>query len=99
MCQEVKEACFCSCSGGVPRGSSSSFPSPNESPPSALGGAVGWEASEHREGEGGTETVEVVRSAVQGMAVSVLRSAFVRSEPKERQGRDCMRSVCHPLRE
>ena len=43
MCQEVKEACFCLCSGGVPRGSSSSFSSPNESVPSALGGAVGWE--------------------------------------------------------
>ena len=71
MCREVYEAVDCSCSGGVPRGSSSSFPSPKESPPSALGGAVGWEARERREGEGGTESAEVVRSAVQGIVQQI----------------------------
>ena len=55
--------------------------------------------SERRESEGGTESAKVAPSAVQGTAVSVLRSAFVRSEPKQRQGRDCMRSVCHRLGE
>ena len=70
-----------------------------QSPPSDLRGSGLEKRAPGR--EGGTESAEVARSAVQGTAVSVLRSAFVRKgrEPKERQGRDCMRSVCHWLGE
>ena len=45
-------------------------------------------------GEDGTESAKVVQSAAQGTAV-FLRSAFVRSELKERQGRD-LQEVCLP---
>ena len=87
----------CSCSGGVPRGSSSSFPSPNESPPSALRGSGLEKPAPGR--EGGTESAEVGANGCTRDGCVCLQSAFVKSEPKERQGRDCKRSVCHRLEE
>ena len=39
MCREVSQAVICLCSGGVPRASSSSLPSPDEAPPSRLRGS------------------------------------------------------------
>ena len=93
----MKEACFRSCSGGVPRGSSSSFPSPNECLPSALGGAVGGEVSEHRAGEGGTETAEVVRSAVQRTAVCFVIGFH--EERAERKAGKGLHEVCLPSAE